>query len=77
MYMRGMKSEDLLSVLDFLYCAKTNVYQENLDSFLVIAEELELKGLIGKSNQGEQELPHLAPSRALFGASFGRNRFQN
>ena len=52
-----MKSEDLLAILDFLYCGETNVYQEHLDSFLAIAEELELKGLMGKSNQGEQEIP--------------------
>ena len=57
LYMRGMKSEDLLAILDFLYCGETNVYQENLDSFLAIAEELQLKGLMGKSNEGEQEIP--------------------
>ena len=56
LYMRGMKSEDLLAILDFLYCGETNVYQENLDSFLNIAEELELKGLMGKSNR-EEEIP--------------------
>ena len=52
-----MKSKDLLAILDFLYCGETNVNQENLDSFLAIAEELELKGLMGKSNQREQEIP--------------------
>ena len=55
--MRGKKSKDLLTILDFLYCGETYVYQEDLDSFLVIAEELELKGLMGKTNQEEQELP--------------------
>ena len=44
LYMRGMKFEDLLAILEFLNCGETNVYQENLDSFLSIAEELELKG---------------------------------
>ena len=29
LYMRGMKSEDLVAILDFLYCGETNVYQEN------------------------------------------------
>ena len=48
-YMRGMKSHDLQAIVDFLYCGEANVYQENLDSFLVIAEELQLKGLMGKS----------------------------
>ena len=28
LYMRGMKSKDLLAILDFLYCGKTNVYQD-------------------------------------------------
>ena len=51
LYMRGMKSEDLLAILDFLYCGETNVYQEDLDSFLANAEELQLKGLVGKSRQ--------------------------
>ena len=49
-YMRGAKSDDLLAVVDFLYCGETNVYQENLDSFLAIAEELLLKGLVGKTD---------------------------
>ena len=48
-YMRGTKSQDLLAVVDFLYCGEANVFQENLDSFLAIAEELQLKGLMGKS----------------------------
>ena len=39
-YMRGLKSEDLQAIIDFLYCGEANVFQENLDSFLSIAEEL-------------------------------------
>ena len=49
-YMRGMKSEDLLAIVDFLYRGEANVFQENLDSFLAIAEELQLKGLMGKTD---------------------------
>ena len=48
-YMRGMKFDDLLAIVDFLYCGEANVFQENLDSFLAIAEELQLKGLMGKT----------------------------
>ena len=48
-YMRGVKSENLLAVVDFLYRGEANVYQENLDSFLAIAEELQLKGLMGQT----------------------------
>ena len=35
LYMRGMKSEDLFAILEFLYCGETNVYQENLDYILL------------------------------------------
>ena len=54
-YMRGLKSEDLEAIIDFLYCGESDVYQENLDSFLTIAEELQLKGLMGKTNDHEVE----------------------
>ena len=54
LYMRGMKSDVLSAVLDFLYCGETNVNQEDLDYFLAIAEELQLKGLMGKLNQDEE-----------------------
>ena len=47
-YLRGFQSQDLLAILDFLYFGEANVFQENLDSFLSIAEELKLKGLTGQ-----------------------------
>ena len=53
-YMRGVKSEDLLAIVDFLYCGEANVFQENLDSFLAIAEELQLKGLMGRAEEKEE-----------------------
>ena len=53
-YMRGVKSDDLLAIVDFLYHGEANVYQENLDSFLAIAEELQLKGLMGKGDEKDQ-----------------------
>ena len=50
-YMRGMKSDDLLAIVDFLYCGEADVLQENLNSFLLIAEELQLKGLMGRTDE--------------------------
>ena len=47
-YMRGLKSEDLSAMIDFLYSGEANVLQENLDSFLALADELQLKGLTGQ-----------------------------
>ena len=48
-YMRGMKAEDLVAMVDFLYIGEANVKQENLDAFLGLAEELKLKGLTNSS----------------------------
>ena len=53
-YLREMKYEDILAIMDFLYVGEANVYQENLNSFLAIAEEFQLKGLMGKT--GEKDL---------------------
>ena len=53
-YMRGLKSEVLQAIIDFLYCGEANVCQDNLESFLAIAEELQLKGLMGKSDMDEE-----------------------
>ena len=60
-YMRGLKSEDLSSILDFLYCGEANVFQENLDAFLAIAEELQLKGLTGQSEAKDEKPQEFDP----------------
>ena len=48
-FLRGFQSKDFTSILDFLYFGETNVYQEDFDSFLAIAEEIKLKGLTGQT----------------------------
>ena len=54
LYMRGLRSENLLAMVDFLYLGEANVCQENLDSFLALAEELKLNGLSGNT-ESEKE----------------------
>ena len=61
-YLRGFRSKDLLSILDFLYFGEANVYQEDLDSFLAIAEEIQLKGLTGQTQSDttkEEQKPQI------------------
>ena len=53
-YMKGIKFEDLQAMVDFLYRGEANVFQENLESFLAIAEELKLKGLSGLQDDSER-----------------------
>ena len=54
-YMKGIKFEDLQAMVDFLYRGEANVFQENLESFLSIAEELKLKGLSGLQDDSEKK----------------------
>ena len=54
-YMKGLKFEDLLAILDFLYLGEANVFQESLDSFLAIAEDLKLRGLVGQNEDSGQK----------------------
>ena len=49
-------------MVDFLYFGEANVYQENLDSFLAVAEELQLKGLMGSEVEEEAETTSDEPS---------------
>ena len=50
-YLGEFKSNHFASILDFLYFGEANVFQEDLDSFLAIAEELKLKGLTGQTSK--------------------------
>jgi len=51
LYLKGVKFSDLQSVLNFMYHGEVNVAQEELNSFLAVAEELRVKGLT-QNNQG-------------------------
>jgi len=45
LYLKGVKFTDLKSVLNFMYHGEVNVAQEELNSFLAVAEDLRVKGL--------------------------------
>ena len=45
LYLKGVKYEDVLSVLNFMYHGEVNVAQEDLNTFLAVAEDLQVKGL--------------------------------
>ena len=64
-YMKGLNSENLLAMIDFLYCGEANVNQENLDSFLALAEELQLKGLMGKGDEKEEDPVYEGPEHKM------------
>ena len=45
-YLKGIKKEDMASIIKFIYLGETNVVAENLDSFLEAAQQLQIRGLI-------------------------------
>ena len=47
-YMRGVKARDLIALMDFIYVGEASMMKEQLESFLGLAEELEVKGLSGR-----------------------------
>jgi hypothetical protein len=44
-YLRGVRTTDLESLLNFMYLGEVNVAQDDLDSFLAVAVDLQIKGL--------------------------------
>ena len=54
-YMRRLKGEDLIAMVDFLYYGEANVDRESLDSFLGLAQELRLKGLTDSAELHDRE----------------------
>jgi L-rhamnose mutarotase len=72
LYMRGMTAGQLSAVVDFIYHGEANIYQEDLDTFLALAEELELKGLNGTetdTKEQNQRQPEVKPVQARRRAS--------
>ena len=55
-FMRGVKSNQLTSIVDFLYKGEINIEQDKLDEFLALAEDLQLKGLT-QTQTGEKVVP--------------------
>jgi len=50
--MSGVTSSTLNGILDFMYYGEVNVAQEDLERFLSLADELQVKGLMSKNSQG-------------------------
>ena len=44
-FMRGVKSSLLKLIVDFIYFGEISVHQDNLNEFLALAEDLQLRGL--------------------------------
>jgi len=53
-YLRGISYTDMESVLSFMYHGEVNVAQDQLNSFLAVAEDLKVKGLTQNKTQDKK-----------------------
>jgi len=66
LYLKGVRFPDLQAVLNFMYHGEVNVAQEELNSFLSVAEDLRVKGLTqSQSGPSHKESYSLPKSPAL------------
>lgn len=65
-YLRGVRHEDIKNILEFMYLGMVNVAQEDLDSFLSVAQDLCIKGLTqdggNQQSQSQTSSTHQTPS---------------
>ena len=50
-YMSGVNTRDLVSIVDFLYHEEAIVFQEDLDGFLALAEDLQIGNLTSSQSE--------------------------
>ena len=65
LFMRGLKTRQLTTMVDFIYLGEVNIHQKDLDGFLLLAQELELKGLTEEDSGTEHKEKH--KSKLLLG----------
>ena len=70
LYLKGVKYRELVAVLNFMYQGEVNVAQDDLNTFLSVAEELQVKGLtqgnkdvVSGSSKSEVRSLHPPPPR--------------
>ena len=51
--LEGVTSKEIKNILDYIYNGEVNIFQEELDRFLSVAQRLKLEGLLGKEDKEE------------------------
>ena len=54
LYLRGVKQQELQSILQFMYFGEATIYQDRINEFMVIAKDLEVKE-ISKDDESDEE----------------------
>ena len=66
-YLKGVSSAELKEVLNYIYLGAANVPEANLNSFLALAKELELKGLtrVRDESTSQQRSARQSPAQQM------------
>ena len=54
--LEGVSSPDLRNILDYMYNGEANIFQENLDKFLSLAQRLKILGLLQSNSDYDDDL---------------------
>ena len=65
LYLKGVKFTELNSVLNFMYHGEANIAQDDLNSFLAVAEELKVKGLTQNQSESGTSSSNREPSKPI------------
>ena len=73
-YLAGVRSVELENILDYIYAGEVQLYQDDLDNFLDIAQKLKIKGLIGNDEERKSKIieEEFIPEETVY-----QNQFQN
>ena len=52
-YLSGVDSSNLQLILNYIYEGEVQLYQEQLDLFLNVAQKLQISGLLGGNKEGD------------------------
>merc|ERR1712106_342921 len=63
LYLKGVKYVDLVSVLSFMYHGEVDIGQEDLNTFLAVAQDLKVKGLTEKSGDSPSKQGQLQANK--------------
>merc|ERR1712243_33296 len=63
--MTGLTSMDLKNVLDYIYEGEVQIFQNNIDKFLDIAQKLKIEGLLSSEKEYDEDYKESITSQPL------------
>merc|ERR1719232_1443512 len=66
LYIDGVTAGQMQQVMDYIYQGEVNVFQEDLDKFLSIAQKLKLEGLLGSPEDDPPETENIQKNEEIY-----------